>query len=38
MYEWPVWVWFPGLAAMSDMSNKKRLLMATAAFTNEPYQ
>jgi Flp pilus assembly protein TadG len=38
MYEWPVWVWFPGLAAMSDMNNKKRLLMATAAFTNEPYQ
>jgi Flp pilus assembly protein TadG len=38
MYEWPVWVWFPGLAALSDMSNKKRLLMATAAFTNEPYQ
>ena len=38
MYEWPVWVWFPGFAAMSDMSNKKRLLMATAAFTNEPYQ
>jgi Flp pilus assembly protein TadG len=38
MYEWPVWVWFPGLAALSDMNNKKRLLMATAAFTNEPYQ
>ena len=38
MYEWPVWVWFPGLASLSDMSNKKRLLMATAAFTNEPYQ
>ncbi len=38
MYEWPVWVWFPGLASLSDMSNKKRLLMATAAFSNEPYQ
>jgi Flp pilus assembly protein TadG len=37
MYEWPVWVWFPGLASMSDMNNKRRLLMATAAFTNEPY-
>jgi len=38
MYEWPVWVWFPGLTSLSDMNNKKRLLMATAAFTNEPYQ
>jgi Flp pilus assembly protein TadG len=38
MYEWPVWVWFPGLASLSDMNNKRRLLMATAAFTNEPYQ
>ncbi len=38
MYQWPVWVWFPGLASMSNLSNKKRLLMATAAFTNEPYQ
>jgi Flp pilus assembly protein TadG len=37
MYEWPVWVWFPGLASLSDMNNKRRLLMATAAFTNEPY-
>jgi Flp pilus assembly protein TadG len=38
MYEWPVWVWFPGLASLADMGNKKRLLMATAAFSNEPYQ
>jgi Flp pilus assembly protein TadG len=38
MYEWPVWVWFPGLAALSNMTNKGRLLMATAAFRNEPYQ
>jgi hypothetical protein len=30
-------VWFPGLASLSDMNNKRRLLMATAAFTNEPY-
>ena len=38
MYEWPVWVWFPGLSALSNMTNKGRLLMATAAFRNEPYQ
>jgi Flp pilus assembly protein TadG len=38
MYEWPVWVWFPGLSSLSDMGNKKRLLMATATFRNEPYQ
>jgi Flp pilus assembly protein TadG len=38
MYEWPVWVWFPGLSSLSNMSNKKRLLMATATFRNEPYQ
>jgi|GraSoiStandDraft_16_1057320.scaffolds.fasta_scaffold412024_3 Flp pilus assembly protein TadG len=38
MYQWPVWVWFPGLSALSNMSSKQRLLMATAAFSNEPYQ
>jgi Flp pilus assembly protein TadG len=38
MCEWPVWVWFPGLSALSNMTNKGRLLMATAAFRNEPYQ
>jgi Flp pilus assembly protein TadG len=38
MYEWPVLVWFPGLSALSNMTNKGRLLMATAAFRNEPYQ
>jgi len=38
MYEWPVWVWFPGLGALSNMTNKGRLLMATAAFRNEPYR
>jgi Flp pilus assembly protein TadG len=36
MYEWPVWVWFPGLASLAN-NGKQRLLMATAAFTNEPY-
>jgi Flp pilus assembly protein TadG len=38
MYEWPVWASFPGLSSLSNMNNKRRLLMATAAFTNEPYQ
>jgi Flp pilus assembly protein TadG len=33
MYEWPIYV-----ALLSDMANGKRLLMATAAFRNEPYQ
>src|SRR5262245_38950266 len=33
MYEWPIYV-----ALLSDMSNGKRLLMATAAFRNEPYK
>jgi Flp pilus assembly protein TadG len=38
MYEWPLWVWFPGLSSLSNMTNRGRLLMATAAFRNEPYQ
>jgi Flp pilus assembly protein TadG len=37
MYEWPVWVSLMGLN-LSDLSNGKRLLMATAAFRNEPYK
>jgi Flp pilus assembly protein TadG len=37
MYEWPVYVSLIGLN-LSDLSNGKRLLMATAAFRNEPYQ
>jgi hypothetical protein len=37
MYEWPVYVSLLGLN-LSDMSGSKRLLMATAAFRNEPYQ
>jgi Flp pilus assembly protein TadG len=37
MYEWPVYVSLLGLN-LSDMSGGKRLLMATAAFRNEPYQ
>jgi Flp pilus assembly protein TadG len=37
MYQWPVYVSMLGLT-LSDMSGHKRLLMATAAFRNEPYQ
>jgi Flp pilus assembly protein TadG len=33
MYEWPIYI-----ALLSDLANGKRLLMATAAFRNEPYQ
>ena len=28
----------PEIHSLSDLNNKRRLLMATAAFTNEPYQ
>ncbi len=35
MYEWPVHMPLPGLA---DLSGNKRLLVATAAFRNEPYK
>jgi Flp pilus assembly protein TadG len=37
LYEWPVAVSLLGLN-LSDLSNGKRLIMATAAFRNEPYQ
>lgn len=37
LYEWPVHVPLLGLN-LSDLSNGKRLIMATAAFRNEPYQ
>jgi Flp pilus assembly protein TadG len=33
MYEWPVYI-----ARLTNMAGGKRLLMATAAFRNEPYQ
>ena len=36
MYEWPVFVSLLGLN-LADLSNGTRLLMATAAFRNEPY-
>jgi Flp pilus assembly protein TadG len=37
MYEWPVYVSLLGFS-LSDMANNKRLIIATAAFRNEPYQ
>ena len=36
MYQWPVYVSLLGFN-LSDMAGGKRLLMATAAFRNEPY-
>ena len=37
MYQWPVYVSLLGFN-LADMAGSKRLLMATAAFRNEPYQ
>jgi Flp pilus assembly protein TadG len=37
LYEWPVYVSLLGLN-LADLSGNKRLIMATAAFRNEPYQ
>jgi Flp pilus assembly protein TadG len=37
MYEWPVYVSLLGLN-LSDMAGSKRLILATSAFRNEPYQ
>jgi Flp pilus assembly protein TadG len=37
LYEWPVYVSLMGLN-LSDLSSGKRLIMATSAFRNEPYQ
>ncbi len=37
MYQWPVYVSLLGIN-LSDVSGGKRLLMATYAFRNEPYQ
>lgn len=36
LYEWPVYVSLLGLN-LADLGNSKRLLMATAAFRNEPF-
>jgi len=37
MYQWPVYASLLGFN-LGDMAGNKRLLMATAAFRNEPYQ
>lgn len=37
LYEWPVYVSLLGLN-LADMAGSKRLIMATSAFRNEPYQ
>lgn len=36
LYKWPVWVSLLGLN-LADLSGNKRLIMATAAFRNEPF-
>ena len=39
MYQWPVYVSLLGLNGdLSNASGSQRLLMATVAFRNEPYQ
>jgi hypothetical protein len=38
-YQWPIYVRLLGLAALANLSsNNSNLLVATAAFRNEPYQ
>jgi Flp pilus assembly protein TadG len=36
-YQWPIYVSLMSLSQLSNMSNHNRLLVATAAFRNEPY-
>ena len=36
-YQWPIYVSLMNLNKLSNMSGNKRLLVATAAFRNEPY-
>jgi Flp pilus assembly protein TadG len=36
-YQWPIYVSLMNLSNLSNMSNHNRLLVATAAFRNEPY-
>lgn len=36
-YQWPIYVSLMNLNHLSNMSGNKRLLVATAAFRNEPY-
>ena len=37
MYQWPIYVSLLGLNNLADLSGNKKLIMATAAFRNEPY-
>jgi Flp pilus assembly protein TadG len=37
MYQWPIYVSLLGLNSLADMAGSKRLLLATAAFRNEPF-
>ena len=37
MYQWPVYTSLLGLDKLADLNNNKRLIMASAAFRNEPY-
>jgi Flp pilus assembly protein TadG len=37
MYQWPIYVSLLGLNSLADMSGNKRLIIATAAFRNEPF-
>jgi hypothetical protein len=36
-YQWPIFVSLMNLSSLSNMSGSKRLLVATAAFRNEPF-
>ncbi len=36
-YQWPIYVSLMNLGNLANMSNNSRLLVATAAFVNEPY-
>jgi len=36
-YQWPIYVSLMSLSNLSNMANRNRLLVATAAFRNEPY-
>jgi hypothetical protein len=38
MYKWPIVASLLGLNNLSNMSGSNRLLVATVAFRNEPYQ
>jgi Flp pilus assembly protein TadG len=37
MYQWPVYISMLGLDRLANLNGSMRLIMATAAFRNEPY-